>query len=149
MRIGVRQGARGADVGRLQRVLRSSGFAMDPGELSREEFGPSTLGALHALLRRRNLPLVDEIDSRTLEVLVEIEQNITINVEEGARPSPAPTTDRTPGKVSGTLVDGDGAPTVSTRVACSPSSCDPRGSSARPRRTRGGSTASPIAVRRR
>jgi len=116
MRLGVRQGARGADVARLHRVLGSAGFGVDPGEISREEFGPSTLDALHALLRGRGLPVVDEIDRSTLEVLIEIEQNITINIDEGGT-KPAPKPDETHGKVTGTLVDGDGAPVVSTKVA--------------------------------
>jgi hypothetical protein len=78
MRIGTRQGARGTDVARLHRVLGSAGLRIDEGETAREEFGASTLEALHAFQRQRGLPRVDEIDQRTLEVLLEIEQNISV-----------------------------------------------------------------------
>jgi hypothetical protein len=48
MQVGLGTGARGADVERLQHILASQGQAIDPGELERSEFGPSTLAALQA-----------------------------------------------------------------------------------------------------
>ena len=117
MKIGIGSGSRGAEVTRLHRVLHASGFLVEASETREGLFGASTLEALHELQRRRGLPLVDVIDRPTLEVLLEIEQNITINIDESGTPKPAPKPDETHGKVTGTLVDGDGAPVVSTRVA--------------------------------
>jgi peptidoglycan hydrolase-like protein with peptidoglycan-binding domain len=116
MKIGYRQGAQGTDVGRLHRLLRHQGLSLDGGEISREEFGPSTLDALHAFQRQRGLPVVDEIDSTTLEVLLQIEQNITININEAATSAPAPKPNPQEGQVTGALVDGDGGPLPGTRI---------------------------------
>ncbi len=120
MRIGSRQGARGADIARLHRVLISAGLAISDDEAGNQEFGPTTLVALHEFQRRRGLPETDEIDAATLEVLIGLEQNIlaenvTINVYEGAAPPPRPPNERR-GRVTGTLVDGDGAPIAGARI---------------------------------
>lgn len=115
MKIGSKQGSTGVDVARLHRVLAASGLSVEGAEVARRAFGPSTLAALHELQRRRGLPVVDEIDETTLSVLLDIEQNITINVNEGVA-SPTPQPDPTRGKITGTLVDGDGNPVPAIRV---------------------------------
>jgi Tc toxin complex TcA C-terminal TcB-binding domain/Neuraminidase-like domain/Salmonella virulence plasmid 28.1kDa A protein len=115
MKIGYRLGAQGTDVGRLHRVLRRQGLTLDDAEMSREEFGASTLEALHAFQRQHDLSVVDEIDSATLEVLLRIEANISINIYEGGI-TPAPKPDEHHGRVGGTLVDGDGVPVPEQRI---------------------------------
>ena len=83
MNIGLKRGAQGAGVERLHRVLASFGIAVDEGEVERREFGPSTTTALRAIQGRRGLPQTDEIDVATLQVLLEIEQNVTDDLETG------------------------------------------------------------------
>ena len=108
MNIGLKLGAVGSDVERLQRVLILAGLVIEAAEIESREFGRSTLAALHELQRRRGLPECDEIDDSTYAVLLEIEQNITINISGGGTPTPPP--DEHAGRVSGTLTDEDGAP---------------------------------------
>ncbi|HEY6464255.1 MAG TPA: peptidoglycan-binding domain-containing protein, partial [Polyangiaceae bacterium] len=113
----MKRGARGPSVGRLHRALRGAGFDVDPREAAEQELGPSTLEALHSLQRQRGLPVVDEIDETTLAVLIEIEQNVTINFNEGSSgQSPPEPVNPHHGRVTGSLVDGDGAPLPATRV---------------------------------
>jgi hypothetical protein len=109
MNVGLNLGAVGSGVERLQRVLTFAGLMIEATEIGDREFGRSTLAALHELQRRRGLPESDEIDESTYAVLIEIEQNVTININEGSTPTPSPP-DQHAGRVSGTLTDGDGAP---------------------------------------
>jgi Putative peptidoglycan binding domain len=88
MNIGLRPGALGADVERLHSILRSEAREIDSGELDRREFGPSTLAALHAFQSQHGLSPTEAIDAATLEILLRFEQNITINIYEGAPPRP-------------------------------------------------------------
>src|ERR1035437_2995148 len=90
MNIGLKLGAVGSDVERLQRVLILAGLVIEAAEIESREFGRSTLAALHELQRRRGLPECDEIDDSTYAVLLEIEQNITINISGGGTPTPPP-----------------------------------------------------------
>src|SRR4051812_49321586 len=115
MKIGLSQGARGPIVARLQRILGLGRLLGE--EVERQAFGPTTLDALHVLQRRHGLPVVDVIDERTLSLLLEVEQNITINL--GAQPSrpPAPQPDEHHGRVSGKFVDQDGSPLAGRKVA--------------------------------
>jgi hypothetical protein len=117
MKIGLKPGARGADVERLHRVLIRAGLRIDPGEIERGEFGSSTLDSLHSLQRQRGLRVCDEIDAPTYDALLEIEQNITININEGSTPAKPPEPNPHHGIVRGKLVDQDGAPIPSTRIS--------------------------------
>jgi hypothetical protein len=115
MKIGSTQGARGPDIARLHRILSGTRLSIEPDELAREEFGPSTLAALHEFQRAQGLPILDEIDMATYELLIKFEQNITININEaglGTAPQPNPHH----GKVTGSLVDGDGVPLPDRRI---------------------------------
>src|ERR1035441_1102083 len=110
MRIGLQPGEKGVDVERLHRVLVSTGLRIEHEEIERSEFGPSTLDALHSLERQRGLPALDRIDASTFAALVEIEQNLTTNVNEGNSPGKPPAQIENQGIVRGKLVDEDGAP---------------------------------------
>src|SRR5258708_688103 len=117
MKIGLKPGAKGADVKRLHRVLIFAGFRIKSAEIKRGEFGPSTLEAVKALQSQRRLRARNEIDASMHAVLLEIEQNITINVDED-KPSPKPPAqDEHHGIVRGKLVNEDGAPVSGTRVS--------------------------------
>ena len=109
MRQGIRKGATGDDVRRLHRVLLSATHQIDPGEVERGEFGPSTLAALHAFQIRHGLKPTASIDAATLEILLRLEENITINVNESAK-SARPAAESRRGIVQGKLVDEDEAP---------------------------------------
>jgi hypothetical protein len=117
MKIGLKLGAQGADVERLHRVLSFAGLRIDPGEIGRGEFGPSTLEALHSFERQVGLPVLDEIDEPTHAMLFEIEQDIKINMNEGNPPAKPSAQNEHPGIVQGNLVDEDGAPVTGARVA--------------------------------
>lgn len=117
MKIGLKPGEKGTDVERLHRVLTFAGLRIEPGEIERGEFGPSTLDALRSLQSQRGLPGCDEIDASMHAVLFELEQNITINISEGTAPAKLPEQDERHGIVRGKLVDEDGAPIAGTRVA--------------------------------
>ena len=111
MIIGVKAGARGDAVSHLQRVLISAGCPIELGEVDRGEFGSSTLAALHVLQTTHGLNPANEIDAPTLEILLKLERNITINIREASSPTVAKVHTSHPhrGKVSGKLVDQDGA----------------------------------------
>jgi hypothetical protein len=117
MNIGLKRAARGSAVARLHRVLISQGFPVEPGELSGQEFGVSTLSALHALQARHGLPRADEVDAACLKVLIELEEHITININEGGSPPPPPKPDEHHGVVHGNLVNGDGGALGDIKVA--------------------------------
>ena len=79
----------------------------------------STLKALHALQRRHGLARVDSVDQATLDLLLDIEQNIVIVINQNAGPTGTPTPppiDPGHGVASGKLVDGDGAAIAATKV---------------------------------
>jgi Lon protease (S16) C-terminal proteolytic domain len=112
-------GSQAFGVDRLHRVLTALGYRIEQPELALKERGTSTIAALRALQAQRGLPAVGEIDELTLEVLLELEQNITININDGpiqTAPQP-PVSDQHRGIVQGKLVDEDGGPIASTRVA--------------------------------
>ena len=117
MTIGLKPGETGADVERLHRILTSTGLSIELGEIERAEFGPSTLDALHSLQSQRGLPACDEIDASTYAVLLEIEQNITININAGTPPAQPPAQNEHHGIVQGKLVNEDGAPIAGARVS--------------------------------
>lgn len=117
MHIGLKPGAIGTAVERLQRILHSAGLGIDPQERTHATFGPSTTAALKSLQARHGLPDRGDIDEETLKILLEVEKNITINIYEGPMPPPAPPHgDDERGSVHGQLVDGDGAPIAGLRV---------------------------------
>ena len=119
MRIGLKPGTTGAEVERLHRVLTFAGLRIEPGEIKRCEFGPSTLKALQALQRRRKLPRRAEIDASTVAVLLEIEEKIAVNINlnEDNPPAKPPAQHEDPGIVQGKLVDENGAPVAGPRVS--------------------------------
>src|SRR5258708_24048033 len=117
MRIGIRLGAKGAYVKSLHRDLTCAGFRIKFAEIKRGEFGPSTLDALKALQSQRRLRARNEIDASTHAVLLEIEQNITINIDEDEPSAKPPAQDEHHGIVRGKLVNEDGAPVSGTRVS--------------------------------
>jgi len=55
MTSGLRSGATGDAVSRLHEKLLSAGHQIDPGELERSEYGPSTLAAYQAFQAQRAL----------------------------------------------------------------------------------------------
>jgi hypothetical protein len=103
-------------VERLHRLLKAIGYEIEAGEIDRTEFGASTLDALHAFQAERGFSQSDEVDMPTLEVLLEVEQNITINISEGVGPAPQQAPDEHEGIVTGKLVDEDGAPIPDTEI---------------------------------
>ena len=116
MNVGLKQGAAGAEVERLHRVLTSLGIAVANEEREGRTFGPSTLDALRAFQSDRGLLVTDHVNRETLELLLAVEANISVNVKQ----APATTTmapNPHHGKVTGTVVDGDGAPMADVRVA--------------------------------
>src|ERR1035438_6658617 len=117
MKLGIQPDARGDDIARLHRVLARAGHVIAPDELERQEFGDSTLAALHALQRARGLTIVNEIDAPTLQILLALEENVTININEAGASQSPPKSDQHRGEVSGKLVDGDGAPLGEQRIA--------------------------------
>ena len=118
MEIGLKPGNSGALIERLHRVLAAVGLPVEPGEVERQEFGPSTLQAVQALQAQRGLPLTEEIDRDTHTLLIEFEQNINIEVNEGKEPpQKPPALDEHRGTVTGKLVNADGAPVPDTRVS--------------------------------
>lgn len=118
MKIGLKPGTKGSLVERLHRVLSAIGLAVESGEIERREFGPSTLEAVRQLQRQRGLLERDEIDESTHVVLLEFEQNINIEIDEGKEPpAKPPAPDEHRGRVKGKLTDGDGAPLPDTRVS--------------------------------
>ena len=117
MDIGLSVGATGPEVTRLHRVLEATGLVVDQGEKERQEFGPSTREALLSFQRERGLGDVGEIDEATYEALIEVELNITINVDEVPPPTPPPMRDDHRGTARIKLVDGDGAPVAGARVS--------------------------------
>ena len=117
MNIGLKQGAQGGAVERLHRVLAASGATIEPGEITRRQFGASTFAALRALQARRGIRESGEIDVATFQILLELEQNITININEGGTPNPPPKPPSADGSVHGTLVDQDGAAVPGARVS--------------------------------
>src|SRR5258708_9933464 len=117
MRIGLKPGAKGADVKRLHRVLTFAGFRIKSAEIKRGEFGPSTLDALKALQSQRRLRARNEIDASTHAVLLEIEQNITINIDEDEPSAKPPAQDEHHGIVRGKPVNEDAAPVSATRAS--------------------------------
>ena len=75
MKTGLGAGARGSDVVRLHRVLSAVGHSIAAEEVARQVIGPSTLTALHTIQRDRGRPVVDEIDTATLEILLRLEDH--------------------------------------------------------------------------
>lgn len=114
MQIGIKLGSRGGEVKRLQRALTAAGSTIDLRERAAEEFGASTLAALHDLQRKRGIAITDEIDQATLAVLFDLKQSITIKIQGSAEASAAavPT-----GRVIGRLVDGDGTALPERKVS--------------------------------
>jgi len=83
MKSGLKLGALGVEVQRLHRALTAAGHKIEPAELERNEFGPSTRDALREFQRNLGLDEHGETDEPTCEALLEIEKNITINIYEG------------------------------------------------------------------
>src|SRR5215467_10704931 len=104
MIIGLREGARGASVEGLQRVLTSNGQAIDDAELRQQEFGVSTLAALRAFQARHGLPVTDSIDAATQAALLQAEQAVVAAAAAAAIAVPPR------GTVEGQLVGSDGLP---------------------------------------
>ncbi len=122
MQVGLKPNTRGELVERLHRVLAAEGLRVASREVEHSEFGPSTLKAVRQLQRQHGLPERDEIDEPTHAVLIELEQKIDVNIEEGKKRQKRPTKkppvpDEQRGSAHGTLVDIDGAPLPDTRVS--------------------------------
>jgi hypothetical protein len=115
MKIGLKIGSRGARVGSFQRVLSSAGYQVGRREVDRREFGPSTLAALQAFQSQHGLRRTKQINKETLQVLLALEERITVNIN-GAAPTPTQP-DEHRGIVKGKLVDEDGAPIAGTKVS--------------------------------
>jgi hypothetical protein len=72
-----------ANVERLNHVVAFAALRIRPGEITRREFGPSTLDALHS-------PACDAIDASKYSAIVEVEQFIIVKTIEGTRaPKPS------------------------------------------------------------
>jgi hypothetical protein len=114
MELGLTKGIIGSAVEQLHTIFESSGLKVDPAERAGEQFGPTTLDALHAFQQKFGLAIKDVIDEPCLAVLINIRERITINV--GDTPPQPPPKNGTHGTVQGTLVNQDGAPIPSMRV---------------------------------
>jgi hypothetical protein len=122
MKVGLKPNSKGVFVERLHRVLATEGLRISSREVERSEFGTSTLDAVHELQRKHGLEERDEIDEPTHAVLIELEQKINIDIDEGKEPPKKPPTKphaskEHSGTVNGKLVDVDGAPLPHTRVS--------------------------------
>jgi Tc toxin complex TcA C-terminal TcB-binding domain/Neuraminidase-like domain len=116
MEIGLTIGAKGTAVQRLHHVLISSGFSIDEEERESAKFGSSTLEALRAFQARNGLRRTKAVDRRVLPILLTIEERISIRVSEQATVPPSSSAERYI-RVTGNLVDVDGAPIPKTKVA--------------------------------
>jgi hypothetical protein len=118
MDIGLKVGGLGSSVARLQRVLLSSGQAIDSAELNRQEFGASTLAALRAFQAQHGLPATESVDAATLAALLSSEQRVPAETKgTGTLGAAAPIVVLPRGTVQGQLVDGDGTPIAGMTVA--------------------------------
>lgn len=117
MKIGLKAGMEGTNVERLHGILVSAGHEIARDEIERHKFGPSTLAALQAFQSGHGLRRTKQINRATLEVLLELEQNITVNINEAATRQPEPKPDQHRGVVRGKLVDEDGAPIANARIS--------------------------------
>ncbi len=70
MIIGLKFGAAGANVAKLQRALGSAGHAVEPAETLGQKFGRSTLAALQALQTKHGLSPTKQIDAATHKLLL-------------------------------------------------------------------------------
>jgi hypothetical protein len=116
LKIGLSAGATGPDVVRLHRILVEERARIAHSERDAHEFGPSTARALRAFQRRRGLTASGEVDDATCDVLVSIEQNITVDVTDDPQRSASPASDPDRGSVSVSLVDGDGEPIAAAPI---------------------------------
>lgn len=117
MKIGLKVGMSGSNVERLQRALVSAGHEIERDEIDGRKFGPSTLAALQAFQSRHGLRRTKTVNKATLEILLEFEQNITININEAPGQKPTPKSDQHRGVVQGKFVDQDGAPIANTKIS--------------------------------
>ncbi|HXT80553.1 MAG TPA: neuraminidase-like domain-containing protein [Acetobacteraceae bacterium] len=102
MNIGLGLGAKGDPVAQLQTVLASTGQTIERSELDGQEFGASTLAALHAFQTQNGLPATASIDAPTLAIL---ESRMSTATGDASAIVVLPR-----GTVEGQLVDGDAAP---------------------------------------
>ena len=86
MKTGLKPGAAGEIVERLHRILIASGRNIARAEIDRHRFGASTLAALQAFQAEHRLRKTRQINRETLVLLLEFEENITININEAAAP---------------------------------------------------------------
>lgn len=78
-----------------------------------EVFGPSTLAALHDFQRQHGLAITNQLDVRTVAVLYDLKQRITIGIQGSQSTTNVPEH----GRVSGQLVDADGAPLECCKIS--------------------------------
>lgn len=102
MNIGLGRGARGESVALLQRVLAANGQTVDRSEIDRQQFGASTLAALHALQAQNGLTQTAAIDAQTLTLLQGVAERSAIVLPRGT--------------VKGQLLDADAAPMAGVAV---------------------------------
>ena len=69
MQAGIKKGAVGADIERLQRILEAAGIAVDEQERRSSTFGPSTIDALKALQKRHGIPATGRLTAATTAML--------------------------------------------------------------------------------
>ena len=113
MKAKARGGARHLAVERVQRALAQAGHPIGPEEVAQKRFGPSTLAALQAFQAQHGLRKSKSLNQATLDILLAIERRMTANRAGSSTPQ---ATDARRGNVSGSLVDGDGAPIAKAAV---------------------------------
>src|SRR5262249_25525316 len=94
MKIGLKGGMKGGDVQRLQRTLMAAGHEIVQSEVKRSQFGQSTLAALRAFQSYHHLRPTRQVNRATLELLLELEQNITITINDPGGQHPPKTNPR-------------------------------------------------------
>lgn len=110
MKVGLKAGLTGKNVERLQRTLMFAGHEIARDEIERRKFGPSTFAAFHAFQGEHGLRRTKQVNRPTLNILLELEQNITINMNEAASQRHTPKLDQHRGAARGKFVGEDGAP---------------------------------------
>lgn len=98
MKIGLKSGMKGAIIERLQRTLLSAGHKIIPAEIEATLFGTSTLAAMQEFQSRHGLRHTKQVNKATLDVLLEIEERITISTVGQSRRKPGAKPDRKSGR---------------------------------------------------
>src|SRR5271156_3512421 len=86
----MQQGSGGESVRRLHQILLSAGYRIADSEIETSSFGETTRTALRQLQDKHNLRPTGEVDEKTQELLLSIEEPLESERKEKKRPSKRP-----------------------------------------------------------